>query len=107
VFSSRRRHTRFSRDWSSDVCSSDLSAYAGIHQQGQFASEQLSIGGQADVLQTELADFAKKRLQLGTDQRLTTGDAQPLDAGRLRSEERRVGKGRRPRWPRLADATRQ
>src|SRR5690606_39789049 len=23
--SSRRRHTRFSRDWSSDVCSSDLS----------------------------------------------------------------------------------
>src|SRR5690606_230733 len=25
-FSSRRRHTRFSRDWSSDVCSSDLSA---------------------------------------------------------------------------------
>src|SRR5690606_40358373 len=25
-FSSRRRHTRFSRDWSSDVCSSDLKA---------------------------------------------------------------------------------
>src|SRR5690606_39752380 len=25
-FSSRRRHTRFSRDWSSDVCSSDLFA---------------------------------------------------------------------------------
>src|SRR2546429_6495881 len=25
-FSSRRRHTRCSRDWSSDVCSSDLSA---------------------------------------------------------------------------------
>src|SRR5690606_39621466 len=24
-FSSRRRHTRFSRDWSSDVCSSDVS----------------------------------------------------------------------------------
>src|SRR5207302_6425634 len=23
-FSSKRRHTRFSRDWSSDVCSSDL-----------------------------------------------------------------------------------
>src|SRR5215475_1681043 len=27
-FSSRRRHTRFSRDWSSDVCSSDLLAGA-------------------------------------------------------------------------------
>src|SRR5690606_40182283 len=25
-----RRHTRFSRDWSSDVCSSDLSAFAPI-----------------------------------------------------------------------------
>src|SRR5436305_9608434 len=24
LFSSRRRHTRFGRDWSSDVCSSDL-----------------------------------------------------------------------------------
>src|SRR5207302_24010 len=31
-FSSRRRHTRFSRDWSSDVCSSDLgSLVAGQH----------------------------------------------------------------------------
>src|SRR5690606_19201416 len=28
-FSSRRRHTRFSRDWSSDVCSSDLVRQAG------------------------------------------------------------------------------
>src|SRR5690606_40415374 len=27
-FSSRRRHTRFSRDWSSDVCSSDLIRYS-------------------------------------------------------------------------------
>src|SRR5690606_3259590 len=26
-FSSRRRHTRFSRDWSSDVCSSDLRTF--------------------------------------------------------------------------------
>src|SRR5690606_10222806 len=26
-FSGRRRHTRFSRDWSSDVCSSDLDAH--------------------------------------------------------------------------------
>src|SRR5699024_11676803 len=28
-FSSRRRHTRSKRDWSSDVCSSDLSVQAG------------------------------------------------------------------------------
>src|SRR2546429_3094442 len=30
-FSSRRRHTRCSRDWSSDVCSSDLFSGDGIH----------------------------------------------------------------------------
>src|SRR2546429_1325207 len=29
-FSSRRRHTRCSRDWSSDVCSSDLVAVRGL-----------------------------------------------------------------------------
>src|SRR5690606_40061007 len=29
LFSSRRRHTRFSRDWSSDVCSSDLELAGG------------------------------------------------------------------------------
>src|SRR5690606_39398443 len=31
-FSSRRRHTRFSRDWSSDVCSSDLHGRASLSQ---------------------------------------------------------------------------
>src|SRR5690606_40688089 len=31
-FSSRRRHTRFSRDWSSDVCSSDLTGVVGIER---------------------------------------------------------------------------
>src|SRR5690606_41155618 len=30
-FSSRRRHTRFSRDWSSDVFSSDLSLESAVH----------------------------------------------------------------------------
>src|SRR5437870_5881611 len=29
-FSSRRRHTRWPRDWSSDVCSSDLSTDVGL-----------------------------------------------------------------------------
>src|SRR5690606_40040832 len=36
-FSSRRRHTRFSRDWSSDVCSSDLSPYT-------FGSNRMTSG---------------------------------------------------------------
>src|SRR5690606_40813414 len=35
-FSSRRRHTRFSRDWSSDVCSSDL--WRVVEPEGQRAA---------------------------------------------------------------------
>src|SRR5690625_6752689 len=31
-FSSRRRHTRWPRDWSSDVCSSDLAIVEGLAQ---------------------------------------------------------------------------
>src|SRR5439155_4072148 len=31
-FSSRRRHTRWPRDWSSDVCSSDLISGAGVER---------------------------------------------------------------------------
>src|SRR5215475_8808847 len=49
-FSSRRRHTRFSRDWSSGVCSSDLGvemqnfrAYAGI-----AGAPQDAVGAAAD-----------------------------------------------------------
>src|SRR5690606_35020795 len=37
-FSSRRRHTRFSRDWSSDVCSSDLAAPFDLTQ-ASYASQ--------------------------------------------------------------------
>src|SRR5699024_3047116 len=33
-FSSRRRHTRSKRDWSSDVCSSDLGNRVGVIHQG-------------------------------------------------------------------------
>src|SRR5690606_40796609 len=37
-FSSRRRHTRFSRDWSSDVCSSDLVPLTDLDEQRKFVS---------------------------------------------------------------------
>src|SRR5690606_39278276 len=37
-FSSRRRHTRFSRDWSSDVCSSDLDRSAPSRMGGRRRS---------------------------------------------------------------------
>src|SRR2546422_5275203 len=39
-FSSRRRHTRCSRDWSSDVCSSDIDV-AGL---GEVDDELLATG---------------------------------------------------------------
>src|SRR5690606_39303552 len=42
-FSSRRRHTRFSRDWSSDVCSSDLAFWRGSYWVGTTAGSVLSI----------------------------------------------------------------
>src|SRR2546427_1553113 len=40
-FSSRRRHTRFDCDWSSDVCSSDLSARRRTRRPTSRAQEQL------------------------------------------------------------------
>src|SRR5690606_35332638 len=41
-FSSRRRHTRFSRDWSSDVCSSDLGEGVGLDKgEGVGAKKRL------------------------------------------------------------------
>src|SRR5690625_6293982 len=51
-FSSRRRHTRWPRDWSSDVCSSDLSSGQGAHAQ----NKTLSLGhgnGMASVKQVK------------------------------------------------------
>src|SRR5256886_3101823 len=44
-FSSRRRHTRFDCDWSSDVCSSDLEAYA----QGYLGKNILGSGCDLDM----------------------------------------------------------
>src|SRR2546429_5910160 len=41
-FSSRRRHTRCSRDWSSDVCSSDLDSREGIQARIRHLRESLA-----------------------------------------------------------------
>src|SRR5690606_20572687 len=43
--SSRRRHTRFSRDWSSDVCSSDLAALDAGKKALQAGPLAVQLGG--------------------------------------------------------------
>src|SRR5438309_7120214 len=79
-FSSRRRHTRWNCDWSSDVCSSDL-----IQMLLRGATLRWLVGLRKDILQY-LASVTGRQLQMGSIQDI------------LRSEERRVGKECRSRW---------
>src|SRR2546430_4534012 len=90
-FSSRRRHTRFDCDWSSDVCSSDLTLAARY------------FGRRAIRRDAERA-FEEQRKQLGktlAEQRTRTLNerfATAAGGSWARSEERRVGKECRSRW---------
>src|SRR5690606_40173412 len=91
-FSSRRRHTRFSRDWSSDVCSSDLFGEGKLRRQQQEA-ERGPFQLPAQALQRVVNDA---RVVKGNGRQFV--DVPP--GGFVRSEERRVGKeciGRRGR----------
>src|SRR2546430_8929184 len=85
-FSSRRRHTRFDCDWSSDVCSSDLTNYI----------EAYYTGNAARMEQTLHPHYLKHKIHGNIPVREQTG-ADLVQAAR-RSEERRVGKECRSRW---------
>src|SRR5690606_39381138 len=94
-FSSRRRHTRFSRDWSSDVCSSDLDSRRSLKS---FILSSLSstiitvlgIESCADWMGTVFCPMARL-----TSIAYVTGNGWPaLPLKATRSEERRVGKDR-------------
>src|SRR2546429_3670963 len=89
-FSSRRRHTRCSRDWSSDVCSSDLQL--AVLQRRQPRRPHLTWADRA-LLAALLSVIPKARRQ-GL-QLLVTPDT---ILRWHRSEERRVGKECRSRW---------
>src|SRR5947209_13672564 len=88
-FSSRRRHTRYWRDWSSDVCSSDL--LAALVDVGHAGRRQLEQGLAQRVDPARLDQRRHERLQRGREGLV---GQQPLDE---RSEERRVGKECRSR----------
>src|SRR5439155_11529610 len=81
-FSSRRRHTRWPRDWSSDVCSSDL-----------------SLGTLGVIVEATFKVMPVSRRERSIALRLRSpSDACGLAAELYRSEERRVGKECRSRW---------
>src|SRR3712207_8363539 len=81
-FSSRRRHTRYWRDWSSDVCSSDLAI--GWSSQEHYRLEGRPISGWWVGAARVGGDSASRH---------TARPRRPT-----RSEERRVGKECRSRW---------
>src|SRR5690606_40715220 len=95
-FSSRRRHTRFSRDWSSDVCSSDLlPVYASLFDfVGVLVRELPDQPGGYTLF--NLARYAVALLVM-MPATAFAGAALPLLTA-IRSEERRVGKEGRSRW---------
>src|SRR2546430_11546531 len=92
-FSSRRRHTRFDCDWSSDVCSSDLQGATDpgadlrepeipyAEQEQDAPHEVMEVGASDD-------DIVERTFPCMNG----VGD------GADRSEERRVGKECRSRW---------
>src|SRR5256884_2696708 len=91
-FSSRRRHTRCSRDWSSDVCSSDLNCACATDRASQHGPYyQLSWKEKGKTVSRRLpAEHATLYRQwIANRQRLQSI---------IRSEERRVGKECRSRW---------
>src|SRR2546429_6077282 len=63
-FSSRRRHTRCSRDWSSDVCSSDLAIRAtrSLRRRGRAAT--VAQGGRVPGRSEEHTSELQSRLHL-------------------------------------------
>src|SRR5438876_4559805 len=89
-FSSRRRHTRWTGDWSSDVCSSDLpspSSLAPAIEDGDGLLVDDPRDGRPALQDEEGPDG-------GAPVEIVRG----LGLELMRSEERRVGKECRSRW---------
>src|SRR5207249_8613799 len=90
--SSRRRHTRSKRVWSSDVCSSDLrtlTSSLSLQMHHHRAEHWVVVSGTARVTRGEevrvLSENESTYIPIETKHRLE-------NVGKERSEERRVGK---------------
>src|SRR5690606_40879787 len=96
-FSSRRRHTRFSRDWSSDVCSSDLRPLHKLVQETDTVGIDTDMPPPAALWQLT-ARFAGELIPMpGNGSTTEIQRLAVLVEHNLRSEERRVGKEGRSR----------
>src|SRR5690606_40785272 len=98
-FSSRRRHTRFSRDWSSDVCSSDL-FFTGKKRKKWQRSFKRSYYF-SSLYCSCFRFFIQRSGVLSRSEKDSRGFKCNSRSGRnyfCRSEERRVGKECRSRW---------
>src|SRR5690606_41185197 len=97
---SRRRHTRFSRDWSSDVCSSDL--WFQQRLESVRGKPQHSVESRRHLLERLTAAEGLEKY-LGTKYPGTKrfgvegGESLIPMLDEIRSEERRVGKESRTR----------
>src|SRR5690606_40921753 len=98
-------HTRFSRDWSSDVCSSDLTTLHGAPDIVLVLAVGGTEGLHDDLPQRGAAEIVVAVTAVDGDPAAAgldpdAGDGILAPTGRIsaRSEERRVGKEGRWRW---------
>src|SRR5204863_6790380 len=89
-FSSRRRHTRSLRDWSSDVCSSDLAPRSLSHAS---SIDRRSSGARGSAERHERLRIRRRQIE-----RLLDSVEERVSNALVRSEERRVGKESRLWW---------
>src|SRR5690606_39686768 len=97
--------TRFSRDWSSDVCSSDLAQWSRSYSYGHFGNRW--IGGFTGHTLHSATPTSSAAIEATTNRLASTTGAVYDNAGNMtahplitpggRSEERRVGKACRAR----------
>src|SRR5690348_18040244 len=91
-FSSRRRHTRWTGDWSSDVCSSDLGG-KGLKIESRLNGKVMQSDNTNNMMfpvAETLADVSQA-MTLEPGDLLVTGTPSGVGHARKRSEERRVG----------------